>query len=136
MGDDHHRPLILLKEFLHPGQRVEIKVVGRLVKEQQGGLAQKQLGQKQAHDPAAGELFHLPVQIRFDKAKAEEDALNLRADAEDIVAFEQMLQFALAFNQRVQLWVVLINPGHALTDLLKLALMLQGFIKGTFRLFV
>jgi hypothetical protein len=59
MGDDDHCPLVLEEKILQPGQRIEIEMVGRLIKEQQGRFFEQQLGQEQPHDPAAGKIGHL-----------------------------------------------------------------------------
>ena len=54
-----------------PVARFEIEVVGRLVEQQQIGLFEQQLGERDAHLPAAGELFHaaLPVFARGSRGR-------------------------------------------------------------------
>ena len=52
-----HRVRIGDEVFLEPVARVEIEMVGRLVEQQQIGLAQQQLRKRQAHLPAAGQMI-------------------------------------------------------------------------------
>ena len=46
-------------------------MVGRLIQEEQGRLAQEQLCQKQAHDPATRELGYGPLQIVLGKTQTK-----------------------------------------------------------------
>ena len=45
---------------LQPIAGFEVKVVGGLIEQQQARLLQQQLGQSDAHLPAAGKLLRLP----------------------------------------------------------------------------
>ena len=65
---DQHKGIGIVAEiFLQPVAGFEIKMVGRLVQQQQVRLLQQQFGQRDAHLPAAGKFFGLPVQSSFRK---------------------------------------------------------------------
>ena len=49
--------------FFEPVARFEIEMVRRLVEEQQSGSCQQQLGERDAHLPAAGERLARFVEI-------------------------------------------------------------------------
>ena len=50
--------------LLEPVARLEIEVVRRLVEQQQVRLAEQQLGERDAHLPAAGERLGRPLEVR------------------------------------------------------------------------
>ena len=62
--DEDHRVRIGVEVLLEPVARFEIEVVGRLVEQQQVRLAEQQLGQRDAHLPAAGERLGRPLEVR------------------------------------------------------------------------
>ena len=53
---------IAVQVVLEPVARLKVEMVGRLVEQQQARLCQQQLGQRDAHLPAAGKLLRLPCQ--------------------------------------------------------------------------
>ena len=55
-------------------------MVGRLVEQQQVGLCQQQLGQRDAHLPAAGEFFGLARPVCLAEAEAGEHGADLRVE--------------------------------------------------------
>ena len=61
--DEDDRVGVGVEILLEPVARLEIEVVGRLVEQQQVGLAQQQLGQRDAHLPAAGEGLGRPLEV-------------------------------------------------------------------------
>ena len=52
MGDDYKSPRVPGEEFLKPGHRLNIQVVGRLIEQKQIGLGEKQPSQRRPHPPA------------------------------------------------------------------------------------
>ena len=58
MGDHHQRAGIARQPILDPQHGIKIKVVGRLIKQQQIAATHQRLRQVQAHPPAAGEGGH------------------------------------------------------------------------------
>ena len=55
MGDRHDGPRVVLQEALQPVDRLGVEVVGRLVEEQQVGVAEEQPGERHAALLAAGQ---------------------------------------------------------------------------------
>jgi hypothetical protein len=55
--DEHEGKRILQQILLQPVAGFEIEVVGGLVEQQQVGLFEQQLGERDAHLPAAGKLL-------------------------------------------------------------------------------
>ena len=73
MGNHQDRAGILLQIILEPEQRLEIKMVGRLVEHQQVGLLHEQAREVGAHDPAAAHFTGRTVKILFAKGQAGQD---------------------------------------------------------------
>ena len=67
--DQHESIGIVAEVFFQPVAGFEIKMVGGLVQQQQVGLLQQQLDQRDAHLPAAGEFFRLPGPVFFSKTQ-------------------------------------------------------------------
>ena len=68
--DQHKRVGIVAEILFQPVAGFEIKMVGGLVQQQQVGLLQQQLDQRDAHLPAAGKFFGLPGPVFLAKAQA------------------------------------------------------------------
>ncbi len=66
---------------MEPKQGFEIKVVGRLVQQQQIRLLREQAREMCPHDPAAAHFARGPVGIFFAKAEARKDLLGLGFEA-------------------------------------------------------
>ena len=84
MRDQDHGIRIAAQEGLEPIAGFEIQMVGRLVEQEQLRLAQEQLGQGDAHLPAAGKLAAVAVEVGRGEAEAAED--HLRAALEVVAA--------------------------------------------------
>ena len=76
MGDEHHGARIVLEERLEPLDALDVEVVGRLVEEEEVGLAQEELGQFDAHLPAAAELGHGAGEVAMAESESEEHLLG------------------------------------------------------------
>ena len=61
VGDRDDRARVLLEEAFEPVDRFGVEVVGRLVEEQQVGVAEEEPGERDAALLAAGELGHVGV---------------------------------------------------------------------------
>ena len=61
--DEDDRVRIGVQVLLEPVARFEIEMVGRLVEQQQVRLAEQQLGERDAHLPAAGERLGRPLEV-------------------------------------------------------------------------
>ena len=66
--------------LFQPVAGFQVEVVGGLVEQQQVGLFEQQLGERDAHLPAAGELFGAAFPIALRKAEAAEHGAHLRFD--------------------------------------------------------
>ena len=130
VADDDHGPLVLEEKVLQPGERVQVQVVGGLVKQQQRGLFEEQLGEQQPHDPAAREVPHRPVQVPGGETQAEQHPLDLRADAEHVATLEGVLQVPLQGEQRVDLRAVRVEQGQFLAHPVELFLLGEHVVKG------
>ena len=75
-------------------------MVGRLVEQQQPGLAQQQLGQRQAHLPAAREMLGRQLEVRRCEAQAAQDGRHPQLDRVAVADPEALLGGAVAFEQR------------------------------------
>ena len=78
MRDQHEGIRIAREVILQPVARFQIEVVGGLVQQQQVGLFEQQFGQRDAHLPAARELFRAPFPIALREAEAGEHCAHLR----------------------------------------------------------
>ena len=68
--DQHERVGIGFEIGFEPVARFEIEMVGRLVEQQQIRFFEQQFRQRDAHLPAAGELFHAPLPVVAAEAEA------------------------------------------------------------------
>ena len=64
VGDGHHRALVVLEVLLEPRHGLGVKVVGRLVEQQQVRLAQEQAAHRHPPALAARELAHVGIRRR------------------------------------------------------------------------
>ena len=103
MGDQHHGVGIVDQELLEPVARLEVEVVGRLVEQQQPGAAQQQLGQRDAHLPAAGERLGGFLEVGPFEAETAQHGVHLRLDAVAVAILEGGLDLAVAVERGVVL---------------------------------
>ena len=66
--------------LLQPVAGFQIQVIGGLVEQQQVGLLEQQLGERDAHLPAAGKFLGAAVPIGMREAEAGENGADLRLD--------------------------------------------------------
>ncbi len=78
-------------------------MVRRLVEQQEGGLLQQQLRERDAHLPAAGKRVGGPLEVGGREAEALEDRGGLELDAVAVAEAELVLQIAVAREHRVVL---------------------------------
>ena len=78
MRDQHEGIRIARKVILEPVARLQIEMIGRLVKQQQVGLLEQQFGERDAHLPAARKLLRAPFPIALREAEAAEHCAHLR----------------------------------------------------------
>ena len=87
---------IVLQIVFQPVARFEIEVVGGLVEQQQIGLVKQQLGEGDAHLPAAGKLLGGAVHILARKAEAVKHGAGLRFQRVAVARVELGLQAVVA----------------------------------------
>ena len=88
MRDQDVGKRILQQKSLQPVAGFEIEMVGGLVEQQQVGLRQQQLGECDAHLPAAGELSGVARPVFLAKAEAVEHRADLRVERVAVVHAE------------------------------------------------
>ena len=106
--DEDHRVRVGREVFLEPVARVEIEMVGRLVEQEQPGPAEQQLGQRDAHLPAARERLGRLGEVVLAEAEAAQHGGDAQVDAVAVVAAEALLQLGVADQHRFVLAL-----GHA-----------------------
>ena len=80
MRDQHEGVRVGGQILFQPVAGFQVEVVGGLVEQQQVGLFEQQLGQRDAHLPAAGELFGAALPIALRETEAGEHRADLRFD--------------------------------------------------------
>ena len=87
-----------LQIVLKPVAGFEVEMVGGLVEQQQVGPRQQQLGQRDAHLPAARKFLGVAGPVLFAKAKAGEHGAYLRVERVAIKRVKALLQQREAFG--------------------------------------
>ena len=94
--DQHERPRVLGEEGLEPLDRGEVEVVGRLVEQQQIGLAHEHLGQLQPAALAARQRVDRAREIALGEPDVGGEALDPRLELVAALALVALLQLAVA----------------------------------------
>ena len=79
---------VVVEIVFEPVAGFEVEMVGGLVEQQERGFLQEKFGERDAHLPAAGELFGLALPVFFGEAEAAEDGADLRVEGVDVVDVE------------------------------------------------
>ena len=79
---------IVVEVVFEPVAGLEVEVVGGLVEEEERRFLEEEFRQRDAHLPAAGELFGLALPVFFGKAEAAEDGADLCVEGVDVVNVE------------------------------------------------
>ena len=95
MGNKKKRALIVFEKILEPGKGFDIKMVGRFVKKQVGGMTQQKFGKHESHEPTTGKGTAGQIEILRLETETCEYLFNLGANREKIGLVELVLQFAL-----------------------------------------
>ena len=130
VGDGHHGAGVLLEVALQPGHGLGVEVVGGLVEQEQVGLLEQELAQRDAAALAAGERRHVGVRRR--QAQGVHGDLEVAVEVPGVGGVDLVLHPRLLGQQLVhlvvghgfaELGVDLIElveqgpgPGHALLD--------------------
>ncbi len=92
MRDQHEGERVVGKVLLQPVAGFEIQMIGRLVQQQQVRLFEQQLGQRDAHLPAAGEFLGALVPLLVREAEAGQNRPHLRFDGVAVAVTEFTIQ--------------------------------------------
>ena len=114
--DDEDGAVVGREELLEPQHALEIEVVGRLVEQQQVGMAQEELGEGDAHLPSAGELRGGLVELGHGESEAAQDGAGARFQLIAAEALEALAGVAVAVEQRVARRLVLLD-GDGMLEL-------------------
>lgn len=112
VGDGEHRARVGREELLEPQHRLGVEVVGGLVEEQQVGLAQQQLAQRDTATLTTGEVGDRLVRRRA--AQRVHRLLELRVDVPRVGVIELLLELAHLLHQLVR-----VVGRHELGDLVE-----------------
>ena len=82
--------------FLQPVTSFEIKVIGGLVEQQQIGFLQQELGERDAHLPAAGEFVGFARPIFFAESQAGQHGADLGFDGVTVAGLEFVFDAMIA----------------------------------------
>ena len=98
MRDEHDRGVERLQVRLEPLERLDVEVVGRLVEQQQVGIAGQRPRQRGARELAAGERRQRAVEVRV----AEPEPVQRRVDALAPVVAAGVLELRLGARVGVE----------------------------------
>src|SRR5712672_3033877 len=100
-----------------------------LVEEKEVGFLQQQLGQRDAHLPAAGEFFRPPRPIFFPEAQAIEHRADFSLNGVTVAGLHLSLYAMEALGNLLVLRTCVVNFGHATREIFLLALHLVYMLK-------
>ena len=103
VGDEQHGTRVAGDELLEPLDALEVEVVGGLVKKQQVGVLEQELGEGDAHLPAARELLGGLVEVGHGKAEAAEDGARPALELVATQVLEAVLRASVLVKQDVEL---------------------------------
>ena len=96
MRDEDDGVRVVGEIFLEPVARLEVEMVRRLVEQQQARPAEQELGERDAHLPAARERFGRLLHVVLREPQAAQDGGDLQIDAVALEPAEALLQLAVA----------------------------------------
>ena len=94
VGDEDDRSFIRVEVVLHEALGADIEVVGGLVEEEDFGLGEEELGHRDSHLPAAGELAAIAGEVGSLEAESGEDGLDAGLHARGVMAVKEELELA------------------------------------------
>ena len=88
MRDEHVGVGVVVEVVFEPVAGFEVEVVGGLVEQQKRRFLEEEFRERDAHLPAAGELFGFALPVFLGEAEAAEDGADLRVEVVDVVVVE------------------------------------------------
>ena len=129
VGDEDVAEGIVVEIVLKPVAGFEIEMVGGLVEKQQVGFGQQQLGQRDAHLPAAAELVGLARPILFAEAEAGEHRAHLGVERVAVEGVKALLEHGVALGGGFVLGACMIELGELAGEALDLLSMSRSSSK-------
>ncbi len=103
VGDEQHDAVVIHKEALEPLDALEVEVVRGLVEHEQVRSAQQQLGERDAHLPAAGKVLGGLIEVLDGKTEAREDLARSALELVAAEALEAVLGMSVLLEHAVEL---------------------------------
>ena len=103
--DHEDRAGIIRQIFLEPDERFEVEMVRGFVEQEQLRLLHQQAREMGAHHPAAAKRLRRPIEIRFAKGEARENALGFGLElpaAMFVKSMQRFVVFRRIFRRRLQ----------------------------------
>ena len=136
VADEHHGTGTRLQELFEPLDGLDVEVVGRLIEQQHVRMLQEELGQFDAHAPAARELTRGTVEILPGKAQSLQGALQFSLVIHPAHHLQMVVEVGVALHQlHVVITLVVSSLQHLLVECFQLGLHPMKVGKGLFSLF-
>ena len=132
--DEDHGVRIGREVPLEPVPRVEVEMVGRLVEKQQRRAAEQQLGERDAHLPAARKRLGRFREVRLAESEAVEHLRHAQVDAVAFLAPEEIREVVIPDEQRLVFALGERRVGQVVLDAIDLGLGLEQRREGERRL--
>src|SRR5207245_386534 len=116
--DDHDRRVQCLELALEPFEALDVEVIGRLVEQEEVGIAAEGAREGRARQLAAGERVELPIEVMLREAEAADDRRGVIAPAVPA----RMLELRLRLGVPSQGCVGVVAGRHRLLESLQLRL--------------
>ena len=113
---------VVVEIVFEPVAGFEVEVVGGLVEQKERGFLQEEFGERDAHLPAAGELFGLALPVFFGEAEAAEDGADLGVEGVDVVDVELVGDVGVAVGGGGVLFGFWVGGGEGVGELFGFAL--------------
>ena len=106
VADDEHGAVVVGDKAAQPLDAFEIQVVGGLVQKQQVGVAQEELGERDAHLPAARELGARALKVGDLKSQAGQDLAGVALELVAAQVFKAVLDHAVLVEECVDVFAL------------------------------
>ena len=127
--DQHIGMRIIDQILLQPVARFKIKMVRRLIQQKQVGFLQQQLGQRNAHLPAAGKFFCPALPVFFLEAQAIQHRADFSLNGVAVAGLHLRLYPMKSLRNLLIFRAGMINFRHAARQIFLLALHLVHMLK-------
>ena len=107
VADDENGAVVVGDKAAQPLDALEVQVVGGLVQQQQVGVAQEELCQRNTHLPAAGELGARAFKVGDFEAQAGQDFAGVALELVAAQVLKAVLDLAVLVKERVDVLALL-----------------------------